>query len=156
LNILLNSKIIYSVKIPLLNKWIKRLNFKIPKDFANKIVTLKFEVIDYEGYAYNDMQTVTILSSDKVAPEIILDWPSRYIVNKGDQLTITWKVNDVSWIRSINFYIDWNPIKLGLKERNFKYTIDTLNYNPWKHLLKVEAYDTNFNVGFVEYDLIIK
>jgi hypothetical protein len=44
---------------------LKKINFKVPENFANKIVNLKFEVIDIEGYSYEDNQSVLILASDK-------------------------------------------------------------------------------------------
>jgi len=152
----LNSKVIYNLPIWWAKKGLKKINFNIPKEFTNKTVTLKFSAIDSEGYSYDDTQTVTILASDKIAPEILLDWPSSFIISKWDELTITWKVKDNSWIRSINFYIDWNPIKLGLKDRNFSYTIDSSSIEIWKHILKVEAYDDNFNLGSTQVDLIVK
>ncbi len=137
-------------------KWVEKVNFYIPKEFANKIATLKFIAIDSQWYDYTDYQSVTILAKDKIWPEIKIDWDKKIILNKWDVLKITWKAYDPSWIRSVNIFIDWKSIAIGLKNSRFKYIFDTSVLDKWEHILRVEAYDNNFNNWFAEKILIIK
>ncbi len=156
ITISLNNNIVKTIPILWLTKWIKKTTFNIPNSYANKIVNLAFTAIDNEGYSYSDNQTVTIWAYDKVPPVIKLNWPDIYNVNSWVPLNITWKIIETSNVRSINFYLDWKPLKLWLKGRKINYTINTNWLTKWVHTIKIDAYDSNFNVWDKKIQLIIK
>jgi len=112
---------------------------------ANRIVTLSFVAVDNQWYSYKDSQSVTILWHDIIKPIIKLDWPNRYNINSWDKIDISWKIIETSKIRSLNYYIDWKVLKLGLQTRKINYVLDTSKLTKWTHIFKIEVFDHSFN-----------
>jgi len=145
LYILLNNDRVKEIPIFWLLKWVKKTTFNIPEKYANRIVTLSFVAVDNQWYSYKDSQSVTILWHDIIKPIIKLDWPNRYNINSWDKIDISWKIIETSKIRSLNYYIDWKVLKLGLQTRKINYVLDTSKLTKWTHIFKIEVFDHSFN-----------
>ena len=133
----------------------KRLSFDIPVHFANSIQELKVRVVDVEYYSKDSIAEIRIGSKDKSAPEITLSTSDKVRLKQGDIFEVTWKISDTSEIRSINLYLDGEPLELWLKWRDFSYTINTSSLSLWEHVFKIESYDSWFNMGEKEVILNI-
>ncbi len=154
--ILLNNTLLKEIKINNKLKWVEKVSYLIPKDFTNKTANLIVQVIDIEGYAYSDSQNVQILWKDIIWPKIILKNDLDNTLNSWEKFEISWEASDSSWVRSVNIYLDSKPLKIWINNNRFSYLLDTTWLSKWLHIIKVQAYDYNFNSSFKEINLIIK
>lgn len=138
------------------SQWWKGMSINIPEHFLNTSWKLIIKIIDAEYYSNSLVININVWWKDKEAPIINLSTEKNIVVNKWEKVQIIWKVTDSSSIKSVNFYINWKPLKLWYKKRNFNFPINTKNLNPWIYIIKVEAYDYNFNSSYKEIKLEIK
>lgn len=157
LEILLGNNIIYELNTLWKTSLGKRIDFNIPDHFANSKQELIIRAVDNDYYSAFQKVSVTIWAKDNVAPEIELNnIGDKITLDKWETINISWKIIDSSSIRSINFYLNNNPLKLWLKEREFNYEFDSSNIEKWTYNFKIEAYDFNFNQATKEIVLIVK
>lgn len=157
LEILLWDNVIYELNTLWKTSLGKRIDFNIPDHFANSKQELTIRAVDNDYYSGSQKVSIVVWAKDTIAPDIELDsiW-EKITLTKWETLDITWKIIDSSSIRSVNFYLDNNPLKLWLKDREFTYTIDSTDLEKWNYIFKIEAYDFNFNQAVKEIDLVIR
>ncbi|MDD3646778.1 MAG: transglycosylase domain-containing protein [Candidatus Gracilibacteria bacterium] len=157
LEILLGDNVIYELNTLGKTSLGKRIDFNIPDHFANSKQELTIRAVDNDYYSGSQKVSIVVGAKDTIAPDIELDSIGEKItLTKGETLDITGKIIDSSSIRSVNFYLDNNPLKLGLKDREFTYTIDSTDLEKGNYIFKIEAYDFNFNQAVKEIDLVIR
>lgn len=146
INVYLNNTLVKE----LTNLWkagVKNEYITVPSNLSGK-ATLKIEAIDDIYTTETLTRTVWILWKDITAPIITVtnpvDWdkaiyPDQYF-NLRASIEEAWE------IRSINIYLDWQPLKLWLKSRELVFPInEEKNIDVWEYELKIEAIDSTFN-----------
>jgi hypothetical protein len=85
---------------------------------------------------------------DSEPPVITLKNPVDNSISlyKGDFFNLRWSVSDRGGIRSTNIYIDDLPVKIWLQGRDFTQEIGTDSLTVWKHIIKIESVDMDFNI----------
>ncbi len=118
---------------------------------------LLIKAIDDEYYSEWVSYNIKVVKRDNDPPVITITNPIDGTVSlyEGDFFNLRGSIKDRSSIRSINIYIDGRPIKIGLPGRKFTQKISSKNLALWTHTIKIEAVDTDFNIGSVEVILEI-
>lgn len=146
LEIYLENEQISTIDLWWETQWIYAWNLSIPKGNSwNNTIIIK--AINNEYYSTQKSYSVNILEEDTGIPIISFENPSdgKITINSWDSFNLRWFVEDVSTIRSINIYMNWSPLKIGLEWRSFTQQISTVDLPAWENLIKVEAIDMSFN-----------
>ncbi len=143
-NIKINSKL----------KWVYKWVFSIPTWYYWKY-NLKIMAVDSNYFSNEEIKEIWIVKKDKNPPKINMINPTdeKIILYKWDFFNLRWKIEERTSIRSINIYLDNNPLKIWMKNRNFKYPIESENIKIWKHIITIEAVDSDFKIWKKEIEL---
>lgn len=156
IDVFLDEVKIKQIDIPSKTSGVYTWDIPIPKE-STWVKNLVFRAIDTQYFSEGISYDINVLPSDTTPPNITVTNPidGTIALNSWDFFNIRWNVEDRSTIRSINIYIDNNPIKIGLTGREFVWEISSENLSLWEHTIKVEAVDFNFNIGSQEIILNI-
>ena len=157
IDVLLDDQKIKQIDIGNKKQWVYVWDINIPKGtLGNKSLVIK--AIDDEYYSQWKSYAIKVIKRDNEAPVISITNPidSTVSLYQGDFFNLRWEVDDRSWIRSINIYINDSPIKIGITGRKFVQEIKSAGLAPWKYTIKVEAVDMDFNIGttFVNLEIL--
>jgi len=110
--------------------------------------TLILRAIDDEYYSQGISYSVNVVKRDSEPPVITLSNPVDNSISlyRGDFFNLRWTISDRGGIRSTNIYIDDLPIKIGLQWRDFVQEIGSAGLSIWKHDIRIESIDMDFNV----------
>jgi len=147
LYVFIDNEKIQEINIDNFRSWIFKWNIVIPDSFY-WTQNIKIQAIDNMYYSWEESKTIKIWDRIKEPPKIEVTNPSDLSIKiYNDQIfTLKWNITWTAIIRSINFYLDWKPLKLWLQRRDFAFPIEWQNITPWIHEIKVEAVDIDFNV----------
>lgn len=145
--IFIDNENVQEINIANEKSWTYKWNLIIPDSFFWS-QTIKIQALDSMYYTWEDTKTIQIWDKIKTPPSITVTNPSDFNVKiYNDQIfTLQWQVNSTAIIKSINFYLDWKPLKLWLQRRDFAFPLDWKTISPWNHEVKIEAVDTDFNI----------
>ncbi len=134
-----------SIKLSPQKAWLYRWNIDIPSWF-NWSYNLTIKTINSEFY--ESSKSIPIIVNKKVVtpPEVSLTNPPSVLaqLNQWETLNIQWSVKETGWIKSINIYVDSKPVKIWITDKNFSYSLGTSWFSVWKHLVRVEAINSDF------------
>lgn len=120
---------------------------------------ITLEAIDSQYYSWTEIKAITISQKDTLPPQIEMVNPkeSTSTIWVWESLTVEWNITEQSPVKSVNIYLNGNPIKLWLTERHFSYTLNAdKNLTAWTYKVKIEVVDNTFNTSEKVFDLIIK
>jgi hypothetical protein len=152
--IFIDSEKIQEIKINDEKSWSFKWNLNIPDSFFWK-QSIKIQAVDNMYYSWEEIKEIKIWEKIKSPPKIIISNPSDLSIKiYDDQLfNLRWKIDSTASMRSVNIYIDWKPLKLWIQDRDFSFSIEWENIEPWKHTIKVEAIDLDLNTWTENIDL---
>lgn len=156
IDILLDEIKIDEITLPGKNEWSYRWSFEIPENYSWKY-NLVLRAVDNNYYSADEVKEIEVVNKDKIPPKITIKNPIDKSIKlyKWQTFNLRWEINETSNLKSINIYIDWNPIKIWLTDRDFVYPISWDNLEIWNHTIKVEAVDNSFNTASEDINLEI-
>lgn len=140
-----------------IKNWTINAKVKIP---ASVLWKQNITIRAYDNIYFSKDITYLIWVSDKdyTNPTINIENPVWEFINiyEDQFFNLRAKFSDRSWIRSINLYLDWKPLKLGLLSTNLVFPInENKDLAPWDYELKIEAIDQFFNKTYKIINLTI-
>lgn len=156
IEILLSWEKVWEISINRKKSWTYKGNINIPFSYNWKN-NITIRAVDYMYYSNEETKEIIITKKDKKPPELKITNPIDYNIKlyKWQNFNLRWKVGGRTAIKSINIYINWKPLKIWLKNRDFVYSITSENLKIWNHKIKIEAIDTKFNISTKEVNLEI-
>lgn len=155
LDVYIGNDIISTIKVDNLKEGIYKGNIEIPSGY-NDANTMTIKAIDNAYYSGTKKINITVSTRDTTAPTITMIEPksSSASIKKWQTLPISANINDNAEIKSINVYVDGNPVKVGAQWRGINYTLnEKWELTVWSHIVKVEAVDARFNTSSTSFTL---
>lgn len=146
LQIFLWDTLIQDIKVANKTSWVYAWNIEIPKWYDwNYNLTIK--ALDSVYLSWEKNYNITISLKDEVPPKINITNPESLSISlyKWQPFNLRWNIEDAWKLRSTNIYIDNNPYKIWIEQREFVEEIKTDNLEVWTHTIKIESIDLSFN-----------
>ena len=157
IDVFLGDNKIQSIPLKNQNKGFYKWTINIPSWYYWEY-DLLIRGIDSISHSADFKETITIVQKDKTAPKIVITNPLDDDIKlyPDQHFKLNWNIVERSTIRSINIYLDNQPLVIWLDSREFSQPI---NYNHllkiWTHSIKIEATDFYFNKSEKEIELEI-
>ncbi len=154
IDVLIDEKKIDEIILSGKKEWTFRWNIKIPEIY-NWVYNITLRAIDKNYYSKDETKEINIVDKDKTPPTINIKNPvnKKIKLYKWQEFNLRAVVDDNSSIKSINIYLNWNPLKIWIENRDFVFPINTSDIDIWTHIIKVEAVDNAFNTSSEEVNL---
>lgn len=157
IDILLDEIKIDEISLPWKKEWSYKWDFKIPESYK-WVYEITLRAVNNAYYSFDEKKEIEIVDKDQTPPTITIKNPidkSIKLYNNWQEFNLRWEVSDSNSLKSINIYIDSNPVKLWITDRSFAYPISWENLEVWTHIITVEAIDNALNKSSEDINLEI-